>query len=430
MSLIPVYRIPQTPRALIMTAIAVIVAVAIRHHALDHKKRLPANDGNPAKAGAFRAAKSALDQSIETLTIDPDWRDGLETIMLEQGVVDVQIFDGTDDGRGLYDPQIPPGYVRVVATGKTGGESVSLEGFWSRQADPFAYVLLAGDGIDIGPYIGQSCVIIGDVHANAAGGGSLDVNSGATVYGNTTGTAGVVVGTPHSTSPAVVFGRLSGTDVVIEDTGELRDFENLNEAAVGFDLDLDGKTDNVFASKNQTTLTAGRSVVSGGVTLSDGDTDYRIAMGSSPVRLRSPGSGIREHPLPDFAAYYHLTTGSLTYPAASEHVTTPIPGDGDGHYFQSASTFLDWIRNCYPKNGVCWRCAGDGRVGPDETARCPGCGASSRQPMIEIVGVFYIDDDVLDLSELGTHLVVHGTIVVAEGNPHGWPQKSFGAMGT
>ncbi|UCH84859.1 MAG: hypothetical protein JSW50_03990, partial [Candidatus Latescibacterota bacterium] len=38
--------------------------------------------------------------------------------------------------------------------------------------------------------------------------------------------------------------------------------------------------------------------------------------------------------------------------------------------------------------------------------------------------------DVLDLSELGTHLVVHGTIVVAEGNPHGWPQKSFGAMGT
>jgi cytoskeletal protein CcmA (bactofilin family) len=426
---ITIPRLPGAVRLFLLMLGVVIAAVTIRNRSLNSHVPPPQPD-HVMESAAFHIARHALGRSVDALSDNPGWRDGYRQAVHEDGVFDVNIYDGADNGEGIHDPSVPRGCVRIVATGTSGDDTVSVEGFWSNVTDPFTHVLLSGNSIRVVGQADGNCVIIGDVFNNAREDGSTVINVGTTLYGNVTSPGRVVLGGSGSPSAATVYGRMWADDIEIENNGEILDFEDVNESEAGFDLDFDGVTDNLFVSKSQGTLSASRSALSDGISLSEGNTDFRVSRGASSVHIGNPGPGVIVRPLPDFAAYFELTTGSNAYRPETRHLTTSISGDGDGHYFHSAEAFIEWIHRCYPIPGACWRCAGDGRIGPDEATHCPGCLGTGRQAAIEIVGVFYIDDDILDLSEVGANLIVHGTIVVAAGNPREWPSRATGGSMT
>ncbi|MEJ2721675.1 MAG: hypothetical protein P8181_11150 [bacterium] len=292
-----------------------------------------------------------------------------------------------------------------------------LDGSWTDSTGLFTHVLISDGAIRA-----DGCVIIGVVLNTAAADGATEVDGGATVYGDITSPGRVVLGGgSEPPSGGVVYGRVWAGDIELRGDGEIRDFDDVSEPEAGFDLDFDGDATNLFVNKAAGTLSAVRTAVSDGIALSDGDTDFRVSRGVTHIQIGGPPPASAARPVPDIAAFFALAAGSNAYPPGAAHVTSEIPGDGDGHYFESSDAFIDWLHDRYPASAACWRCGGDGRTGPDDDVPCPGCEATGRQPAVDIAGVFYIDDDVLDLGEVGTNLIVHGTIVVAEGDPHGWP---------
>jgi hypothetical protein len=237
----------------------------------------------------------------------------------------------------------------------------------------------------------------------------------------------VVIGSPGAGGPAVLYGSVRADRIEIGELGEVRHFENLNEWVHGADLDLNGRVEDGCVSKARASVHAAREIRSGGAALAAGDTDARIADGTHPVEIRPAAQKTIYPPRPDFRLYYEMAAGGTSYPPEEEHAVSEIPGDGAAHYFSSADAFLEWINSRQQTDVLCARCAGDGRIDPDNSTDCPACAATGDTRAVSIAGVFYIDDETLDLSRIETNLVVHGTIVVADGDPHDWPKIPEGA---
>ncbi|UCG50479.1 MAG: hypothetical protein JSW58_09700 [Candidatus Latescibacterota bacterium] len=416
------------PRSVIAIAVLVVVVFAILAIRVKNRdaKRDDSTDRIPKITGAsaIEIAETALQRSVDELVENPRWREGHSAVHHEDGTYDVKIFDAIDDGRGVYDPDVPRDCVRIVATGTTDADTVSIEGIWLDPAAAFGCVLAAGDKIQFGESEDGNCMVVGDLHNNAWDGGAIEIGAGTTVYGDVRSAGAITLGSVGSTAQAIVHGEVRGTAVTLNNMARIRDFERLSEWEEGVDLDLDGETDNPVVSRGRGSLFATHTAVSDGRSLADGETDHRVSYGTGPVRLGGFGPRTVIDPRPNFGTYFEFVTGSSVYPPGDEHVTTQIPGDGDGHYFESAEAFTTWIHTHYPTNTVCWRCAGDGRVDPNDDTFCPSCDATGREPSIEIAGVFYVDDELLDLSDLGVNLTVHGTIIVAKGNPAKWSRKT------
>lgn len=293
----------------------------------------------------------------------------------------------------------------------------------------FDYVACAGNEIRIDGSDGGDAVVVGDLHNNAWRGGAIRIDGESDVYGRVTSTGTITIGSSDSTGPAVVHGTVKADTIEIGDLGEVRGFENLNEGAEGVDLDRDGDLDDFFVGNTPAAVEASRHIVSGDDELSSGDTDRHISDGTQPVDITGRRPGPVSHPYPDFRTYYEMVTDLSRYPPEEKHVSSDIAGDGGGHYFASASVFLAWINSQKQVDVLCWRCAGDGQIDPDNSTNCPTCEGTGKTPAVEIAGVFYVDDETLDLNRIETNLVVHGTIVVAEGNPYRWPTRSVRAHG-
>ena len=378
----------------------------------------------PVETNALDVVQAALDRSIEALTDDPLWREGFHQISVDNGACDVRILDASDDGNGVYDPSIPHNRVRIVATGRIGGVTKRIEAFWANPMSALGYAFCAGNEIRIDGAEGGGCVIVGDIHNNAWQDGELSMEGGNAVYGLVTSTGHIVIGSSQTVGPTTVHGSVTGGDVTIGEFGEVSDFEDLSEWAAGIDLNYDGDRDDLYVSRRSAAVGAARTVTSAGRRLSTGDTDLRVAGGTQPVDVGIACPGPVIDPRPNFTAYYEFVTGLSTYPPPIEHFRTDISGDGDGHYFASESRFLEWINSQLQVDAVCWRCAGDGHIGPENFEICPACDSTGKNPAVEITGVFYIDDDTLDLGNVQTNLIVHGTIVVASGNPYQWPRRT------
>jgi len=315
--------------------------------------------------------------------------------------------EGADDATG-----------RVTDGGKTPNSA------WADPLSAFEYAACAGNEIRIDGSDGAGSVVVGNLHNNAWRGGRIRIAGVCDVYGRVTSAGTITIGSSDGDGPAVVHGSVKADTIEIGALGEVRGFENLNEVIQGVDLDRDGDADDFLVGKIPPAVEASRRIISGDAELSSGDTDRHIADGTQPVEIRGIRPGPVVCPYPDVRAYYEMVTGLSTYPPENEHAMLEIAGDGQGHYFSSASVFLDWINLQKQLNVLCWRCAGDGQIDPDNSTDCPTCEGTGKTPAVEIAGVFYIDDETLDLSRIETNLVVHGTIVVADGDPYRWPQKT------
>jgi hypothetical protein len=287
----------------------------------------------------------------------------------------------------------------------------------------FEHAACAWNEIEIDGSNGGGSVIVGDLHNNASRDGRMRIDGGNVVYGRVTSTATVAIGLSDAAGPTTLYGSIDADTVLIGDLAEIRDFLDLHESMQGVDLDHDGDLDDLNFGTIPAQVTAARRIVCGREDLTTGGTDARIADGTRSVEIGRARRPSVPYVYPDFRAYYEATTGVSSYPPEKEHVAVEILGDGQAHYFASASVFRSWINSHQQTDVLCWRCAGDGSIGPDHSTVCPDCRGRGKIPAVEVAGVFYIDDETLDLSDIETHLVVHGTIVVAEGNPYGWPSR-------
>ena len=291
------------------------------------------------------------------------------------------------------------------------------------------YTICAGNEIHIGGSGGAGSLVVGDIHNNARRGGAILIDGTSDVYGRVTSAGAIAIGSSDGGGPTVLYGSARGEKIAIGELGEVRHFEDLNEWVHGVDFDRDGTVEDMNVTKSPAVVQASREILSGGETLIAGDTDPRIADGTQPVEIKTAPPRTVAPPQPDFRVYYEMTTGTSAYPPVEDHVASEIPGDGQGHYFASAQTFLGWINSQQQRDVLCWRCAGDGKIDPGSSTDCAACASTGETPAVEITGVFYVDDERLDLSRIETNLVVHGTIVVADGNPHDWPRRQAGAPG-
>jgi hypothetical protein len=363
---------------------------------------------------------------VKTLVADPAWRDGFQKVAFEDGIYDVKVF--TDTGSRELAGGIPVNYVRILASSEIDGVRKEVEAVWVDAMAAFHNTYTAGNDIDLTSHDANRTVVLGGVHNNSWDGGGIEVGDGVTVYGDIASLGHVSLGS-NGSAPASVVGSVWGSRIHVSGTASIREFKGLSEWAEGVDLNGDGDAADTDLDAGPTRVSATSSVVVDGRSLRNGDVDMRIAGGSAAVGVGETRIGAIVDPRPDFTAYYELTTGSSAYPPGGRHVMVPIAGDGDGHYFDSAARFLRWLRGQNSIDAHCWRCAGDGRIDPGNATECPNCEASGRESAVEISGVFYIDDTTLDLSDLETSLVVHGTIVVAAGNPYTWPSKTIDTPG-
>jgi len=285
----------------------------------------------------------------------------------------------------------------------------------------FAYTYVASDHIDIGSHLSRSLTFTGSLYCAGEGDGGIEIDAGTTLYGQLSSLGSVSVG---AHGPARVFGNVLAREIDIGENGEVGAFENLDEREADVDLNGDGDARDFGVGETPLRLEANTRILCAGRSLKTGDYDNRIGDGMVTVEIGVPASETISIPRPSFIAYYELTTGRSDYPPGSDHVTSEIPGDGDGHYFASADAFIDYLDFQTKQQVWCWRCAGDGAIGPLGSADCPSCGGTGRELSVEISGVFYVDDEVLDLSDFGANLVVHGTIVVAQGDPYSWPART------
>jgi hypothetical protein len=377
----------------------------------------------------FYIAQTALDRSIKQLMESPGWRDGFTQQQFEGGTYDVKVYDSTDDGVGVYDPSIPANYVKVVATATLNDTKKEVEALWVNPLSAFNYAYSAGNRIQLDNHGTPSAVVTADMHNNSWQGDIIKLDEGTTVYGNVSAVGDIIVGNPIDGNPCLVYGNVWGNNISITNNSEVRKYENLDEMTVGRDLNGDGDTNDTGLTKGLAEVHGATSITSGGTSLSDGDTDVRIAGGSQPVTVGGDAPAPIIDPRPDFGQYYELVTGTTNYPPGMNHVSTPIPGDGDGHYFASTAAFTNWLNSQGTQNVYCWRCAGDGLIGPSNSIPCPTCGGTGSVAAVVASGVFYIDDAMVDLSTYDKNVVLHGSIVVAQGDPNNWPSKTVSVPG-
>jgi|GEM_PF-3592192 len=378
---------------------------------------------------AYYIAQTALDRSIKELVANPGWREGFAEVPFENGVYNVKIFDATEGQDGPRTSTIPPNYVRIVASSVVEGIKKEVEAVWVNAMSAFYNTYSAGSQIEIQSHDAANNFALGRIHNNAWNDGQTIIGAGTTLYGDITNVGRIVLGSRQQARPTLVYGSARGSEIDIAPLAEIRKYENLSERFEGIDLNHDGDTDDIGLTRHPLHVAGTNSVISDERSLAHGEVDGRIGGGLVRVAIGKPGVGAIVDPRPDFAAYYELVTGLSTYPPPNQHVSTPILGDGDGHYFASSHAFLDWLRLKGESVAFCWRCAGDGRVDPVGSTECSTCDGSGRNKSIEISGVFYIDAELLDLSDLGHNLILHGTLVVADGDPFDWSSKSIEVPG-
>jgi hypothetical protein len=425
-------RILTSQRGSVATTVASIVftllVIGIALVLVKRNDRLPPSmpqASSQVETRAFYIAQTALDRSVKALAANPEWRDGYRQVAYEHGTYDVKVFgnEGAPEGE-----EIPANYVRIVATSEVDGVRKEVEGVWVDAMAAFHNTYSAGNRLELQSHDAASVVVIGDVHNNAWEGGVIDIGAGTRLYGDAI-SLGPVRLDAGDASNATVFGSVWGSQIELATGADIQRYENLSEYTEGIDLNGDGDAFDMGLTGEPLVVSATTNVVAGGRALKDGDADMQIASGSVAVRVGRQGVGAVPDPRPDFRVYYELAAGASSYPPAADHVTSAIDGDGDGHYFASASAFTEWLRSEDRSSVFCWRCAGEGAIDPDNTIECPTCRATGRDEAIVVAGLFYIDDAALDLSALGSNLVVHGTIVVADGDPSAWPAKSIRAPG-
>ncbi len=412
--------------AVLFVAIAAIIVIRV-----SVTRKEPARPGLvvPQTAGhiesdALTVAQTALDRSLRTLVGNPAWRDGFNEVSLDRGSYDVTVYDASDDGDGVYDPSVPPNLVRIIVTSRVDGDVKIVEAIWSDPMTAYGHVISAGNEISIGEPGGAGTTIVGDIHNNAYDDGKTDFDGANSVYGRTTSAGDISIGTSHTTGPMVVYGSVRGSGISIETFGEIKDFEDLSEWSEGIDLNHDGDLDDMYVSKTTATVGAAIGIVCDGHELVNTETDIRIADGTQPVDVGASKPGTIVDPRPNFRAYYEMVTGLSMYPPPAPHFFYAIPGDGNGNYFASASVFLNWINTQQQIDVMCWRCAGDAQIGPDNDMSCPSCGGTGETPAVVIAGVFYVDDPELDLGNIQNNLIIHGSLVIAHGDPYRWPAKT------
>lgn len=414
--------------AILITVTLLIIAAGIR---LIRTNR-SSSDALPQAAEqidshAFYIAQTALDRSIKALVADPKWRDGFAEVPFEQGKYNVHVYDTerTNPDR----ESLPPNYVRIVASSEVEGVIKEVEAVWVNAMSAFNHTYAAGERIELGNHGAREIVFMGDLHNNAWEGGKIEIHDGVRLYGNVSSSGPVVIGSEDPSRPTRVYGSVWGSDIDISRSAEIRKFESLSEWTEGVDLNGDGDTTDIGVERGPIDVVGAHSIRSADRPVGDGETDSRIGGGSVQVTVGRDGLGPVVDPRPDFTAYYELVTGLSSYPPSADHRSTHILGDGDGHYFASGSEFLDWLRFQNERDVFCWRCAGDERIDPGNTTPCPTCGGTGRVRAVVVSGIFYVDDAVLDLTALGKNIILHGTIVVAEGNPYEWPSKKIPVPG-
>ena len=418
-----------------VTVMIVIVTLVIILGALNVMKRDRADVTLPQAAQqlethAFYIAQTALDRSIKALVKNPKWRDGFEDIPFESGTYDVKVYDeagNASDPSAVSD--IPPNYVRIVASSEVDGVVREVEAVWVDAMSAFQYAAAAGNTIDIVNHGADKFTFAGDLHNNAWQNGALRIEDGVTLFGNLTSVGAIQIGVGSASEPAAVFGDVWGHEIDLDWQTQIRRIKNLNEWSEGIDLNGDGDTRDTGVDRTQDRLWASSSIRIGDRHLNNNDTDYQIDRGTLPVKIGKTSPGPIVDPRPNFAAYYELVTGRATYPPSTERVVTSIRGDGKGRYFASAASFVEWLSSQEITTVRCWRCAGQGRVDPDRSTTCQTCDGTGEVNAVEITGVFYVDDSVVDLSWITRNLVIHGTIVVAQGNPNRWPRKVVNVPG-
>jgi hypothetical protein len=412
----------------VLTLVIIIGGLAL----MNRDRQLPAPAPQPASqidTRAYYIAQTALDRSIKALVANPRWREGFDQVPFEDGTYDVEIREADNSAGSLSREGIPPNYLRIVASSEVGGVRKEVEAIWVNTMSAFYNTYSAGDRIELSSHDAASKIVLGNVHNNAWEDGEVSLDAGTTVYGNVTSAGTVDVGTGNGSGSAVVYGDVWGERVNLRSSAEVRKFENLSEWTEGVDLNNDGDTEDMGLSRNPIRVSGTSSVVSRGRSLRDGDADMHIGAGSVRVTVGKRGVGSIPDPRPNFTAYYELVTGLSSYPPASGHVTTPISGDGDGHYFASSEEFIHWLDFQNQAVVSCLRCAGDGRIDPLNETNCPACEGMGRETAIELIGVFYVDDATLDLSNVGKNIVIHGSVVVAKGDPYGWHARSIRTPG-
>jgi len=402
-----------------MTLAVILVGITFIR---DGDREEPSQAAQHGDSHAFYIAQTALDRSIKELVSDPSWRDGFDRIPFEDGTYDVRIYD-PKTSRSTGD-DLPPNYVRIVASSEIDGVRREVEAVWVDAMSAFDYAYAAGNSIDIENHGAGRTVMLADMHNNSWYGGSLRINSGTTVFGNLTSVGPIRVGDRNPVEVTYVYGDLWGSEVRLQRKASTFLFKDLSEWTHGIDLNGDGDTQDITVTHGSGSLAGGRVSIDGKSMIND-ESHMRIAEGTLGVQTGQPTAGPIVDPRPDFTAFYELVVGTAHYPPNAPHVTTPISGDGDGHYFKSAQTFIDWLDGEMRINTVCWRCAGDGQIDPGNTLACPNCNASGKNEAVEVSGVFYVDDKVLDLSTFSTNIIIHGTIVVASGAPNKWPSKEI-----
>lgn len=299
---------------------------------------------------------------------------------------------------------------------------------FGRPSAAFEHTVCAWNEIRIGGDDGAGTVVVGSVHNNAEQKGEIRIEGDSRVYGRVTSAGTIALGASEGFGPATVNGSIAGDAVIIGELGEVRDFTGLQEWLHGVDLNGDGDLDDLDAGETPALVAASGRILCGKDELASGGTHERIADGTRSVEVGGARPGALPRVQPDFRAYYEAAAGAGAYPPEGDHVVCDIPGDGDAHYFSSAKAFLAWVNAARQSDVLCWRCAGDGAIDPDDATVCPECAGSGKAPAVEIAGIFYIDDETLDLGAIETNLVVHGTIVVAEGNPYQWPIRRAGSL--
>jgi hypothetical protein len=374
-------------------------------------------DGN-----AYYIAQTALDRSIKALVDDPSWRSGFRGVPFENGTYNVILFDSKDDGEGSFDPSIPPDYVRIVASSEVDGITREVEAIWVDAMSAFQYAYACGEEIELVSHDTRA-VVVGNIHHNAWNNGEARIHEGLTLYGDVISPGEINLGIAGHGTAAAVYGNLWADRIHILENGEVRKYQDLTEWIEGVDLNGDGDNDDAGLSLPSGAVAAASALTAAGKRLTNGERDSRVSDGNVPARVGGNKPGAIVDPRPDFIVYYELTTGLSTYPPRSEHLSSPISGDGSGHYFASSKDFMAWLDHDFEREVLCWQCAGDGMIDPYEETPCPTCGGMGRDSALEIAGVFYIDDELLDLSSLQNNLIVHGTLVVADGNPYLWPTK-------
>lgn len=405
---------------LILLTLAVILAGITFMR--DGGNNSPSQTAQQGDSHAFYIAQTALDRTIKELVSNPKWRDGFNHISFENGTYDVRIYD-PETSRFMGD-NLPPNYVRIVASSEVNGMRREVEAVWVSAMSAFDYAYAAGNRIDIENHGAGRTEVSADLHNNSWDGGTLRIHSGTTVFGSLTSVGSIRIGDRNPNEQTHVYGDIWGSDIHLQRKASMFLFSDLSEWTHGIDLNGDGDTQDISVTRGSGRL-IGKRISVDGKSLIDDERHLRVAEGTLGAEVGRPTAGPIVDPRPDFVVFYELVTGTPHYPPATPHVTTPISGDGNGHYFRSADVFIEWLENQMRISTVCWRCAGDGQIDPGNTLGCPNCNASGENETIEVSGVFYIDDAVLDLSNFPTNIIIHGTIVVASGNPDQWPSKEI-----